>query len=286
MTRVLITGAAGFIGSSVADALLLRGDGVTGIDNFDDHYDRRVKRANLASALKSPNFVLKEVDLCDRESLYGVIDEADPDVVVHLAAKVGVRPSFQRPALTYQVNVTGFQHLLDACRRRGPSHLVVASSSTVYGDSTGPYVEDRSALLPISPYAASKRMSELMSYVYHRAYGLNTTVLRIFTTYGPRQRPDMAIHTFTRLIDRSEQIRIYGTGSEARAYIYIDDCVAGLIGAIDRPMEYEIINIGHSRPTSRRDLAEILAMHLDKPANIEYLPESICRLVPSECTCE
>jgi UDP-glucuronate 4-epimerase len=204
--------------------------------------------------------------------LLETVEDARPDVVVHLAAKVGVRPSFDRAALTYEVNVTGFQHLLEACRRSDPSHLVVGSSSTVYADSAGPFDEESSPLLPTSPYAASKRMSELMSFVYHRAYGLNATVLRIFTTYGPRQRPDMAIHAFTRRIDRSERIRIYGTGSESRAYIYVDDCVAGLMEAVDRPMGYEIINIGRSRPTSRRELVEILSMHLDKPANIEYLP--------------
>jgi UDP-glucuronate 4-epimerase len=269
---VLITGAAGFIGSSLADFLLRRGDSVIGVDNFDDHYDPRIKWRNVAQALGQPGYELHGADICDGAQLNEIVANSRPEVIVHLAAKVGIRPSFQRPGPTYRVNVNGFQNVLDACRRSEPSHLVVASSSTVYRDSPTPLVEDESPLQPISPYAASKRMNELMAHIHHRTYGLNVAVLRIFTTYGPRQRPDMAIHSFARRIQERQELRLFGDGREARGYIYVGDCVDGLVRAIDTPLPFEIINIGREETTQLEELVQMLSDLLGKTGRVERLP--------------
>jgi UDP-glucuronate 4-epimerase len=196
-----------------------------------------------------------------------------PDVVVHLAARAGVRPSLQDPNLYHRVNVIGSQHILDACRAVAPSHLVFASSSSVYGGITEvPFHERLDISRPISPYAATKRMNELMGHVYQHVYGLNVTMLRFFTVYGPRQRPDMAIAKFIELIDNGKPVPMFGDGSTRRDYTYIDDIVDGLLRCVDRPFPFEIFNLGESHTTSLRELIELVAHAVGKPALIEQKP--------------
>ena len=273
MKRVLVTGAAGFIGSHLTDALLARGDEVLGLDEFNDYYDPAVKRGNLAGALAQPGFALVEADICDEAALRAAFERFRPEVVVHLAARAGVRPSLQDPNLYHRVNVVGGQHILDACRDFGPSHLVFASSSSVYGGSTAvPFTEEDPVMRPISPYAATKRMNELQAHVYSHLYGLHVTMLRFFTVYGPRQRPDMAIHKFTRNLLRGEPIPVFGDGSTRRDYTYIDDIVQGLLGCVDTPLRYEILNLGESRTTTLAELVEMVARHAGRPAVIDRRP--------------
>ena len=273
MKRVLITGAAGFIGSHLADRLLGRGDFVAGLDEFNDYYDPAIKRANIAGAIQNANYRLYEADICDEARVRGIFAEVRPDVVVHLAARAGVRPSLKDPNLYHRVNVIGSQHILDACRDLGPRHLVFASSSSVYGGSTDvPFSESNPVMRPISPYAATKRMNELQAHVYSHIYGLQVSMLRFFTVYGPRQRPDMAIHIFTRLISEGLPVPMFGDGSTRRDYTYIEDILDGLERCVDRPFRYEIFNLGEHHTTSLRELIDLIAKHVGKPAIIEQKP--------------
>ncbi|MCX5772738.1 MAG: GDP-mannose 4,6-dehydratase [Candidatus Hydrogenedentes bacterium] len=270
MKRILITGGAGFIGSHLADRLLARGDSVAALDDFNDYYDPAIKRQNISGALQNPNYRLYEADICDEPRLRSIFLEVQPDVVVHLAARAGVRPSLKDPNLYHRVNVIGSQHVLDACRGLGPRHLVFASSSSVYGGSTDvPFRETDPVMRPISPYAATKRMNELQAHVYSHIYGLQVTMLRFFTVYGPRQRPDMAIHYFTKLISEGRPVPMFGDGSTRRDYTYIDDILDGLERCVDQPFHYEIFNLGENHTTSLLELIQIIAKHVGKPAIIE-----------------
>lgn len=273
MKKVLITGGAGFIGSHLAERLLDRGDSVAAIDNFNDYYDPAVKHKNIQAASANPNYRMFEADICDEQRLRKIFSETQPGVVVHLAARAGVRPSLQDPNLYHRVNVIGSQHILDACRDLGPRHLVFASSSSVYGGSTDvPFRESNPVMRPISPYAATKRMNELQAHVYSHIYRLQITMLRFFTVYGPRQRPDMAIHKFTRLIAEDRPVPMFGDGSTRRDYTYIDDILDGLERCVDRPFDYEIFNLGENHTTSLRELIELISKHVGKPAVIEQKP--------------
>jgi UDP-glucuronate 4-epimerase len=274
MRRVLITGAAGFIGSHLTERLLARGDCLLGLDDFNDYYDPAIKRRNVAEALKNERFKLYEADICDEAALRHIFELERPDVVVHLAARAGVRPSLKDPNLYHRVNVIGGQHVLDACRDIRPSHLVFASSSSVYGGSTDvPFKEDNPVHRPISPYAATKRMNELQAHVYSHVHGLNVTMLRFFTVYGPRQRPDMAIYMFTKAILEGKPVAMFGDGSMRRDYTYIDDVIDGLVRCVDRPFRYEIFNLGEHHTTSLRELIDLIAKHCGKPARIEQKPK-------------
>lgn len=273
MKRILVTGAAGFIGSHTCDALLARGDAVAGIDCFDSFYDPAIKRRNVAGAQESDRYRLHEVDICDEAALLRVFETEKPDVVVHLAARAGVRPSLEDPNLYNRVNIIGSQHILDACVKYKPSHLVFASSSSVYGGiKETPFRETMACDRPVSPYAATKRMNELMAHVYHRVYGLRVTLLRFFTVYGPRQRPEMAIHKFARLIDAGKPVPMFGDGSALRDYTYIADIMDGVLKSIDTPLDYEIFNLGESHTTSLRELIDLLGELLGKPVKIESSP--------------
>ena len=273
MGPVLITGAAGFIGSHLADRLLERGDAVVAVDNFNAYYDPAIKRGNIERALAHEAYKLYEADLRDEARVREIFECERPGVVVHLAARAGVRPSLKDPNLYHQVNVIGSQHILDACRDFEPSHLVFASSSSVYGGSTDvPFREDNPVARPISPYAATKRMNELQAHVYSHVYGLNVTMLRFFTVYGPRQRPDMAIHKFTRLIDEGEAVPMFGDGTTQRDYTYIDDIIDGVIRCVDKPFRYEIFNLGESQTTSLAGLIALVSKHVGKPAKIDCQP--------------
>lgn len=273
LSKILITGAAGFIGSHLTDRLLERGDSVVGIDNFNDYYDPSIKRRNIECAMRNSSFRLYEIDILDENGLREIFATERPEVVTHLAARAGVRPSLKDPNLYHRVNVIGSQHILDACRDYKPSHLVFASSSSVYGGSTDvPFKETNPVARPISPYAATKRMNELQSHVYSHIYGVNITMLRFFTVYGPRQRPDMAIHKFTKLIAEGKPVTMFGDGSTRRDYTYIDDIIDGLVRSVDKPFRYEIFNLGEHHTTSLRDLVDLIARNLGKSAVIAQKP--------------
>ena len=273
MRTVLITGVAGFIGSHLAEKLLARGDRVVGFDNFNTYYDPAIKRGNIAGPLAHGAFSLYESDICDADAVDHVFARERPDVVVHLAARAGVRPSIQDPNLYHRVNVIGGQHILDACRAHPVSHLVFASSSSVYGGSTEtPFREDNPVMRPVSPYAATKRMNELQAHVYSHLYGLHVSMLRFFTVYGPRQRPDMAIHKFTRRILDGEPVPMFGEGDTRRDYTYIDDCIDGVVRAVDHRFRYEIFNLGENHTTALHELIALVERHTGRSAKIERLP--------------
>ncbi len=270
-----MTGAAGFIGSHVAECLTARGDEVIGLDNFDAFYPRAVKEANVAGLRRHPRFRLVESDIRDAKAVAGLLS---PDtVVVHLAARAGVRPSLEDPALYASVNIEGTAVLLEAARRAGARRFVFGSSSSVYGDTAPvPFSEDWPALLPISPYAATKRAGELLCATFAQLYGMRILALRFFTVYGPRQRPDLAIHKFTRLIAEGRPVPFYGDGSTERDYTYIDDIVGGVLAAVDGSAApeaaLEIVNLGESRTTRLDALVALIAGAVGKEARLERLP--------------
>jgi UDP-glucuronate 4-epimerase len=270
---ILITGGAGFIGSHLCERLLGEGHRVVCLDNFDDFYDPHIKRRNIQEATKNAGFELVEGDIRDNHLLARVFQGQTFDVVVHLAARAGVRPSIDFPKLYEEVNVRGTVSLLDACRAFGTKSIVFASSSSVYGgNSKVPFSEKDRVETPISPYGATKKAGELFCYTYHRLFGINIACLRYFTAYGPRQRPEMAIHKFTRLIDADEKVPIYGDGQSMRDYTYIDDIIEGTMGAIYANEGYEIYNLGESRTIRLSDLIRVLEKTLGKKAIIEGLP--------------
>ena len=271
--RILLTGAAGFIGSNLADRLLDQGHSVLGLDNFNDFYDPAIKRANLARAQEHPRFELVEGDLLDAPLLERTFAAFSPERVVHLAAWAGVRPSIERPALYQKVNVEGTTNLLERCRQDGVSRFVFASSSSVYGDRLAvPFRETDDVSEPISPYAATKRAGELLCYTWHHLFGLHTHCLRFFTVYGPRQRPEMAIHQFTRRIAQGQPVVLYGDGSTSRDYTYIDDILDGLVASIERVEGYRIYNLGESRTVELRRLVELIGEALGEQPRIEHRP--------------
>lgn len=273
MTKILITGVAGFIGSHLAEHLLRRGDTVLGLDEFNDYYDPSIKRRNLLKAQEYDRFTLVEGDICDETLVRAQFEAFQPEVIVHLAARAGVRPSLKDPNLYHRVNVIGSQHILDACRDYKPSHLVFASSSSVYGGSLEvPFTESNPVMRPISPYAATKRMNELQGHVYSHVYDVKVTMLRFFTVYGPRQRPDMAIHKFTKAILQGDPLPMFGDGDTKRDYTYIDDIIDGVVRCVDTPFDYEIFNLGESHTTELRELIALLEKHLGMEAIIERHP--------------
>ena len=271
---ILVTGGAGFIGSHLCGRLLREGHRVVCLDNFDDFYEPEIKRRNIQEAMGNTQFELIEGDIRDTQLIPRIFQDRTFDVVVHLAARAGVRPSIDYPKLYEEVNIQGTINLLDACRELGVKSYVFASSSSVYGGNRKvPFSEEDRVETPISPYGTTKRAGELFCYTYHRLYGINIACLRYFTVYGPRQRPEMAIHKFTRLIEGDKRLPMYGDGQSMRDYTYIDDIIDGTIGAIYGNKEYEIYNLGESHTTSLSDLIRMLEQALGKKAIIEGLPE-------------
>ena len=247
----LVTGGAGFIGSHLVERLLAEGHHVLCLDNFDEFYDPALKRRNLRQVLEDPKFRLIEGDLREERILERIFGEEKIDIVAHLAARAGVRPSIQNPLLYAEVNIRGTLNLLEACRRNNIGRLVFASSSSVYGNNRKiPFAENDPVDNPISPYAATKKAGELICHTYHHLYGIHIACLRYFTVYGPRQRPEMAIHQFTRLIHEGKKVTLFGDGSSRRDYTYIDDAVAGTMEALIQATGYEIYNIGESQTIS------------------------------------
>jgi UDP-glucuronate 4-epimerase len=270
--KALVTGAAGFIGSHLSERLLRDGWTVTGVDNFDTFYDPRVKRGNIAGCRSNPNFRLVEADIRDKAALEKAI-EADTDVIVHLAARAGVRPSIAEPVLYMDVNINGTVALLEVARQRQIGRFIFASSSSVYGNNEKvPFAEEDNVDFPISPYAATKKAGELICHTYHHLYGIAINCLRFFTVYGPRQRPDLAIHKFARLIEAGEPIPVFGDGTMMRDFTYIDDIIDGVMAAVHQCADYQIYNLGESQPISVTDLITELENALGKKALRKYLP--------------
>jgi UDP-glucuronate 4-epimerase len=273
MTHFLVTGGAGFIGSNLVDRLLAEGQMVTVLDNFDPYYDRALKEANLEQARQSPKFRLVDGDLNDPATLDQAWAEGPPEVIVHLAAKAGVRPSIQDPIGYSRVNVEGTLHLLERVRVRPDTRFIFASSSSVYGDrDTAPFRETDQVDDPISPYAATKKAGELLCHTYHHLYGLPVTCLRFFTVYGPRNRPDLAIAKFVTLVDRGEPIPVFGDGTTRRDYTYVDDTVDGIVRAAKRCRGYAIYNLGNSRPVELARLVDLIGEALGHTPRVQRLP--------------
>ncbi len=277
---VLVTGAAGFIGSHLCERLIGRADRVTGFDNFDAFYPRVVKEGNLENLRRNRTFRIFEGDVTDPHDINAALDAAGRvDTVIHLAALAGVRPSIKNPQRYWSVNLNGTLHLFSACRARGVRRFIFASSSSVYGkESQLPFSEGEPCSRPLSPYAASKRAGELLAFNEHHLYGSSITCLRFFTVYGPRQRPDLAIHKFTRLIANDQPIELFGDGSSSRDYTWIDDIIDGVVAAIDQQAKaaspvFRIYNLGGSRPTSLKGLVDRISGALGKPARIEWKPD-------------
>ena len=272
-THYLVTGGAGFIGSNLVDRLLAGGDRVTILDNFDPFYDRARKEANLAQASRSPGFRLIEGDINDPEAIEAGWAGEPPDVVIHLAARAGVRPSIEDPIGYSRVNVEGTLRLLERARHRPTTRFVFASSSSVYGDrADAPFRETDRVDDPISPYAATKKAGELLCHTYHHLYGLPVTCLRFFTAYGPRNRPDLAIARFTGLVDRGEPLPFFGDGTSRRDYTFIDDIVDGVVRAAERCRGYAVYNLGNASPVTLAELVETIGQALGKKPRLNRLP--------------
>ena len=287
--KVLVTGGAGFIGSSVAHALLERGDYVVVVDEMNDYYDVRVKYANLdllrekakgmdasqdGAKERTDRLVIYEGDINNQTMMAELFEKEQPQWVCHLAARAGVRPSIQDPLLYVQANVQGTTNMLEYSRIYHVQNVVVASSSSVYGESGSTYFSEAEDVNePVSPYAATKRSGELLSYTYHHLYGMNITNLRFFTVYGPRGRPDMAPYKFISRVTRGEEIEQFGDGSTSRDYTYIEDIVDGVIRAIDRPYPYQILNLGKGSGTKLNEFISLVEKYVGKQANIKLMPE-------------
>lgn len=272
--EILVTGAAGFIGSHLCESLLAQGHTVYGIDNFDPFYDRRIKEKNLESFRNHERFGFFEVDLTHAEKLQRI---PSFDMVVHLAGKAGVRPSIDAPQDYIDANITATLNVLELCRAKSCTKMAFASSSSIYGNSKHiPFVEEGVEYEPISPYAFSKRSCELMNYTYHHLYEIDILNLRFFTVYGPRQRPDLAIHKFTRLLCQGEAIPMFGDGSTARDYTFVADTVAGINGAMNFLREnvgvFETVNLGNNQPVKLTDLIASIGEALGIEPKIDQQP--------------
>lgn len=273
MQHIIITGGAGFIGSSLADQLIAEGCQVTVIDNFDPFYDKEIKKRNIANLLLHPKFKLLDIDISDIESLRNELVE-EYDVIVHLAAKAGVHASIRTPVACQQANVMGTQHMLEIAKEKNIKQFVFASSSSVYGMNPNvPWKESDKNMMPISPYASSKVSCELLGHVYTHLYGIRFIALRFFTVYGPRQRPDLAIYKFAKLIVNQEPITMYGDGSSRRDYTYIDNILLGVRAAIDyKATDYEIINLGNHQTVSLKEMIQTIEDVFEQKAIIQQLP--------------
>jgi UDP-glucuronate 4-epimerase len=275
MKTILITGGAGFIGSHLVDRLLASGEWqITVVDDFNDFYEPEIKRENIRLHLAESRYRLAEVDIRDREALERVFAGTGFDCIVHLAARAGVRPSLSQPELYAETNINGTLNLLELAREHGIKRFVFGSSSSVYGiNAKVPFSEDDPIHQPISPYAATKGAGELLCHTYSHLYGIRCLCLRFFTVYGPRQRPDLAIHKFARLISSGKPIPVFGDGSTRRDYTYINDIVAGVLAAIDYGgSNCEVINLGESRTVELRELIALLEQVLDTRAIIDRQP--------------
>jgi UDP-glucuronate 4-epimerase len=268
----LITGAAGFIGSNVVEQLIARGDTVTGIDNLNDAYDVRLKHWRLDRLRPLDGFTFEQCDICDRDALARVFDDADDlfDGVINLAARAGVRPSVDNPWLYNDANNTGTLNLLDLCVRDDVPKFVLSSTSSLYGgDNPRPYREDANTDRPLSPYAASKKAAEVMCYTYHYLYGIDVTVLRYFTVYGPAGRPDMSLFRFVQWIREGRTVHVFGDGRQERDFTFVEDVARGSIAAL-APVGYDVVNLGSDEPVVLMDAIRLIEELTGQTARIEY----------------
>lgn len=275
MSAILLTGCAGFIGSHVAERLLKENHTVIGIDNFDAFYHQSIKRKNLEPSLAHKNFHFHELDITDAQALQRIAQPVD--AVIHLAAKAGVLPSIKDPVGYTRVNINGTQNILDWMLERKVKKMVFASSSSIYGNSRNiPFKESEVLDKPISPYACTKRACELLNHVYHHLYGMDILNLRFFTVYGPRQRPDLAIHKFVKMIEKGEAVTMYGDGSTARDYTFVDDTVSGVCNALRYVLEnqgvYDTVNLGNNHPVTLKTLIETLYALMQAQPHIRQMP--------------
>jgi UDP-glucuronate 4-epimerase len=272
-TTILVTGGAGFIGSSLCEQLVKYDFKVICLDNFNDFYNPLIKRKNIQWLLGQPNFELIEGDILCTDLLEMLFKTRSISKVIHLAARAGVRPSIKQPQLYEEVNIRGTINLLEMAKTFSVEQFIFGSSSSVYGNNKKvPFCEDDAVDNPISPYAATKRAGELLCYTYHKIYDINCTALRFFTVYGPRQRPEMAIHKFTRLIDSGKPIELYGDGSSSRDYTYISDIIDGIESCLDKKLGFEIINLGDSNPIKLIKLVRLIEGARGKKADIKWMP--------------
>jgi UDP-glucuronate 4-epimerase len=272
--RVLITGGAGFIGHHLAAAFIKRGDAVSLLDNFNDYYDPEIKRRNVRDLEAMGNVTTYAADILDKDRLRRAFEADPPEAVVHLAAWAGVRPSLEKPALYTDVNVTGTVNMLEMAKEFSTKCFIFGSSSSVYGGSDRvPFAEDDLVNRPISPYAATKRAGELLCHTYAHNFAMHITCLRFFTVYGPRQRPDLAIHKFARLMAEDKEIPLFGEGDSRRDYTYVDDIVSGITAAMKKNFPFEIFNLGESQTIPLMELVTSLEDALGKKARLLRLPE-------------
>jgi UDP-glucuronate 4-epimerase len=272
--RVLITGGAGFIAYHAALALIGKGAEVSLLDNFNSFYDPELKRQNISDLRSRATVRVHEVDILDRDRLTRVFEQDPPDAVVHLAAWAGVRPSLERPELYASVNVTGTVNMLEMAKKYSTGCFIFGSSSSVYGGNTKvPFSEDDPVNQPVSPYAATKRAGELICHSYAHNFGMHITCLRFFTVYGPRQRPEMAIHKFARLMSDRREIPIFGKGDSRRDYTYVDDIVSGILASLEVNPQFEIINLGESQTTTLMEVIRHLETALGEKATLRFLPD-------------
>ena len=270
---ILVTGGAGFIGSHLCEALLGKEYRVLCVDNFNDYYDPRIKEQNIQAMLKNEQFVLFRQDVTNINDLRSIFDKNKIDAILHVAARAGVRPSIDNPLIYAQTNVEGTLNLLELAKEFGIKKFIFTSSSSVYGLGKVPFSEDTPVYDPISPYAATKVSGELLCKVYHHLYKLPVVCLRLFTVYGPNGRPDMAPFKFMKLILEGKDLPVFGDGNSQRDYTYVEDIVKGFIVVLDKNIDFDIINLGNSKPEKLSTLIRTIEKHTGKKAKIKHLPE-------------
>lgn len=273
--NILVTGCAGFIASHLCESLLKEDHYIIGIDNFDEYYSKEIKKDNLTNLTKYSSFQFHEIDIRNKEDILNI--KEDIDFVIHIAAKAGVRPSIEAPSEYIKTNINGTQNILELIRIKGANKMIFASSSSIYGNHPQtPFKENMDVNSPISPYAFTKKSCELLNYTYHHLYNIDIINLRFFTVFGPRQRPDLAINKFARLISKGETIPMYGDGGSSRDYTYIDDIICGINKSFNYLNNninvYENINLGNHTPIKLKDMINIIAEELGKEAIIKQLP--------------
>jgi UDP-glucuronate 4-epimerase len=272
--RILLTGGAGFIGSHLAERLLRDGHEVVIIDELNDFYSPGIKRANLAAVLRVGPTVFHEADICDEDAVSAIAQRHEPEAIIHLAARAGVRPSLEQPLLYERANIRGTMVLLETARTLGIRKFLFASSSSIYGVANRvPFSEEDSANLPVSPYAATKLAGEKICFTYSHLYGISMVCLRFFTVFGPRQRPDLAIHKFTHLIENGLPIPVFGDGRSARDYTYYEDTVNGIVSALHYETPFDVFNLGNSHPVDLQTLIATLERSLGRQAHILRKPD-------------
>lgn len=272
MKTYLVTGCAGFIASKVSELLLRRGDKIIGVDNLNDAYDVNLKKWRLEKLLKFDNFIFHKIDIINLSQLEKIFAQNTFDAIINLAARAGVRTSLNNPWIYMDTNITGTLNLLDLCKKYHKKKFILASTSSLYGETSLPFKEDKKTDYPLSPYTASKKAAEVLCYTYHYLYGIDISILRYFTVYGPGGRPDMSIFIFSKKINNDEIISVYGDGLQQRDFTYINDIAQGTIAAL-KPLGYQIINLGSDYPVKLNYIIRLIEENLNKKAKINYLPK-------------